>query len=142
MFSPWNSKILIRGVLFSYLLKPDFMRRPDRTFDPYAESPVDGVIAAFCSVRVISGQFLSDKKIGTYVEVDMYGLPADTIRKEYRTRTIPANGLNPRYDESVFEFRKVKQRFSEFSFVFKISFRLSFRTWQFCVSLSMKKRAS
>ena len=40
------------------------MRRPDRTFDPYAESPVDGVIAAFCSVRVISGQFLSDKKIG------------------------------------------------------------------------------
>ena len=33
------------------------MRRPDRTFDPYAESPVDGVIAAFCSVRVISGQF-------------------------------------------------------------------------------------
>lgn len=86
------------------------MRRPDRTFDPYAESPVDGVIAAFCSVRVISGQFLSDKKIGTYVEVDMYGLPADTIRKEYRTRTIPANGLNPRYDESVFEFRKVKSK--------------------------------
>lgn len=94
-------------LLFRYLLKPDFMRRPDRTFDPYAESPVDGVIAAFCSVRVISGQFLSDKKIGTYVEVDMYGLPADTIRKEYRTKTIPANGLNPRYDEGVFEFRKV-----------------------------------
>ncbi|CAF1292303.1 unnamed protein product [Rotaria sp. Silwood1] len=83
------------------------MRRPDRTFDPYSESPVDGVIAAFCSVRVISGQFLSDKKIGTYVEVDMFGLPADTIRKEYRTKTIPANGLNPRYDESVFEFRKI-----------------------------------
>ncbi|CAF2035766.1 unnamed protein product [Rotaria magnacalcarata] len=90
-----------------YLLKPDFMRRPDRTFDPYAESPVDGVIAAFCSVRVISGQFLSDKKIGTYVEVDMFGLPADTIRKEYRTKTIPTNGLNPRYDETVFEFRKI-----------------------------------
>ena len=97
----------IDPALFRYLLKPDFMRRPDRTFDPYSESPVDGVIAAFCSVRVISGQFLSDKKIGTYVEVDMYGLPADTIRKEYRTKTIPANGLNPRYDESVFEFRKV-----------------------------------
>lgn len=96
----------------SYLLKPDFMRRPDRTFDPYAESPVDGVIAAFCSVRVISGQFLSDKKIGTYVEVDMYGLPADTIRKEYRTKTIPANGLNPRYDEAAFEFRKVRRKSS------------------------------
>jgi len=35
-----------------YLLKPDFMRRPDRSFDPFSESPVDGVIAAHCSVRV------------------------------------------------------------------------------------------
>ncbi|RUS70787.1 hypothetical protein EGW08_021455, partial [Elysia chlorotica] len=34
-----------------YLLKPDFMRRPDRTFDPFSESPVDGVIAAHCSVK-------------------------------------------------------------------------------------------
>ncbi|CAH1793119.1 unnamed protein product, partial [Owenia fusiformis] len=90
-----------------YLLKPDFMRRPDRTFDPFAESPVDGVIAAQCSVQVISGQFLSDKKIGTYVEVDMYGLPTDTIRKEFRTRTVPNNGLNPVYGEEPFVFRKV-----------------------------------
>lgn len=36
----------------SYLLKPDFMRRPDRTFDPFSETPVDGVIAATCSVQV------------------------------------------------------------------------------------------
>ena len=35
-----------------YLLKPDFMRRADRNFDPFAESPVDGVIAAQCSVQV------------------------------------------------------------------------------------------
>lgn len=39
-----------------YLLKPDFMRRSDRSFDPFAESPVDGVIATQCSVQV------SDKK--------------------------------------------------------------------------------
>lgn len=90
-----------------YLLKPDFMRRPDRMFDPFSESPVDGVIAAFCSIRVISGQFLSDKKIGTYVEVEMYGLPTDTIRKEFRTRIVPANGLNPVYNEEPFVFRKV-----------------------------------
>ena len=88
-------------------MKPDFMRRPDKTFDPFAESPVDGVIAAQCSVRVISGQFLSDKKVGTYVEVDMYGLPTDTIRKEFRTRLVPANGLNPVYNEEPFVFRKV-----------------------------------
>lgn len=112
-----------------YLLKPDFMRRPDRTFDPFAESPVDGVIAAQCAVQVfpisssnrtmflqnlisidqvIAGQFLSDKKVGTYVEVDMYGLPTDTIRKEFRTRMVAANGLNPIYNEEPFLFRKVR----------------------------------
>ncbi|CAI5451191.1 unnamed protein product [Caenorhabditis angaria] len=90
-----------------YLLKPDFLRRPDRTFDPFSESPVDGVIAAHCSVRVISGQFLSDRKIGTYVEVEMYGLPTDTIRKEHKTRVVPANGLNPVFNEDPFVFRKV-----------------------------------
>ena len=92
-----------------FLLKPDFMRRDDRIFDPFAETPVDGVIAAQCSVQVISGQFLSDKKVGTYVEVDMYGLPTDTIRKEFRTKTVPANGLNPVYNEEIFCFRKVDE---------------------------------
>ncbi|XP_025999176.1 1-phosphatidylinositol 4,5-bisphosphate phosphodiesterase beta-4 isoform X2 [Astatotilapia calliptera] len=90
-----------------YLLKPDFMRRSDRMFDPFSETPVDGVIAATCSVQVFSGQFLSDKKIGTYVEVDMYGLPTDTIRKEFRTRMVMNNGLNPAYNEEPFVFRKV-----------------------------------
>ncbi|MGH0150774.1 UNVERIFIED_CONTAM: hypothetical protein FKN15_018439 [Acipenser sinensis] len=75
-------------------------------FDPFSETPVDGVIAATCSVQVFSGQFLSDKKIGTYVEVDMYGLPTDTIRKEFRTRMVMNNGLNPVYNEEPFVFRK------------------------------------
>ena len=62
--------------------------------------------------QVISGQFLSDKKVGTYVEVDMYGLPTDTIRKEFRTKVVPANGLNPVYNEERFVFRKVSNEFS------------------------------
>lgn len=37
-----------------YLQKPDFMRRSDRMFDPFSETPVDGVIAATCSVQVRS----------------------------------------------------------------------------------------
>lgn len=90
-----------------YLLKPDFMRRVDRSFDPFADAPVDGVIAAQCAVQVIAGQFLSDKKVATYVEVDMYGLPTDTIRKEFKTRMVPGNGLNPVYNEEPFLFRKV-----------------------------------
>ena len=37
----------------------------------------------------------------------MYGLPTDTIRKEFKTKTIPSNGLNPVYNEDPFIFRKV-----------------------------------
>ena len=67
---------------------------------------------------MISGQFLSDKKIGTYVEVDMYGLPTDTIRREFRTRVVPNNRLNPVYNEEPFVFRKVS------SIAFFLSFTL------------------
>jgi len=28
------------------------MRRSDKSFDPFSESPVDGVIAAHCSIQV------------------------------------------------------------------------------------------
>jgi phosphatidylinositol phospholipase C beta len=56
---------------------------------------------------VISGQFLSEKRVGTYVEVDMYGLPTDTIRREFRTKTVASNGLNPYYNEDPFVFRKI-----------------------------------
>lgn len=39
-----------------YILKPDFMRRKDRHFDPFAESTVDGIIANTVSIRVRMGQ--------------------------------------------------------------------------------------
>lgn len=84
------------------------MRRPDRTFDPFSESPVDGVIAATCSVQVLSGQFLSEKKVGVYVEVEMYGVPSDTIRKEFKTKMVPGNPINPVFNEEPFVFRKVR----------------------------------
>ncbi|KAL3875090.1 hypothetical protein ACJMK2_038024 [Sinanodonta woodiana] len=90
-----------------YILKPDFMRRKDRHFDPFAESTVDGIIAGTVRIRVISGHLLSDKRVGTYVEVDMYGLPTDTVRKRFRTRTVPNNGISPVYDEPPFVFKKV-----------------------------------
>ncbi|XP_022247290.1 1-phosphatidylinositol 4,5-bisphosphate phosphodiesterase classes I and II-like, partial [Limulus polyphemus] len=90
-----------------YLLKPDFMRRKDRKFDPFTESTVDGIIAGTVSVKIISGQFLTDKRVGTYVEVDMYGLPADTVRRKFRTKTVPVNGINPIYDDDPFVYKKV-----------------------------------
>ena len=35
-----------------YLLKPDFMRREQKTFDLFAESTVDGIVAGTVSIRV------------------------------------------------------------------------------------------
>lgn len=55
---------------------------------------------------MISGQFLTDKKVGAYVEVDMFGLPTDTKRK-YRTKTSNGNSLDPVWDDEMFVFNKV-----------------------------------
>ena len=47
-----------------YLLKPDFMIRPDRRFDPFAESTVDGIIAGTVSIKVRLQSF--KKPYGTF----------------------------------------------------------------------------
>lgn len=89
-----------------YLLKPEFMRRTDKHFDPFTQDIVDGIVANTVEIKVISGQFLSDKKVGVYVEVDMFGLPADTKRK-FRTKTSSNNSLDPEWEEESFVFNKV-----------------------------------
>lgn len=127
-----------------YRLKPEFMRRPDKHFDPFTESTVDGIVANTLSVKVcfgifvsvklmspsrslcfiffffticlallpsfqiISGQFLSDKKVGTYVEIDMFGLPVDTKRKAFKTKTSQGNAINPVWEEEAIVFKKVR----------------------------------
>lgn len=35
-----------------YRLKPEFMRRPDKHFDPFTEGIVDGIVANTLSVKV------------------------------------------------------------------------------------------
>ncbi|TKS75924.1 1-phosphatidylinositol 4,5-bisphosphate phosphodiesterase beta-1 [Collichthys lucidus] len=90
-----------------YRLKPEFMRRPDKNFDPFTESTVDGIVANTLSVKIISGQFLSDKKVGTYVEIDMFGLPVDTKRKAFKTKTSQGNAINPFWEEEAIVFKKV-----------------------------------
>uniref|UniRef100_A0A673IDM9 Phosphoinositide phospholipase C n=1 Tax=Sinocyclocheilus rhinocerous TaxID=307959 RepID=A0A673IDM9_9TELE len=89
-----------------YLLKPEFMRRTDKHFDPFTMGIVDGIVANTIKIKIISGQFLNDKKVGVYVEVDMFGLPADTKRK-YRTKTSNNNSLDPVWDDETFVFNKV-----------------------------------
>ena len=46
--------------------------------------------------------------MGTYVEVDMFGLPCDTVRRKFRTAVVPNNGINPQYSDEPFLFKQVK----------------------------------
>ena len=39
------------------------MTREDKQFDPFSETGIDGVVAATCEVKIMSGLFLSDKKV-------------------------------------------------------------------------------
>ncbi|XP_039540264.1 1-phosphatidylinositol 4,5-bisphosphate phosphodiesterase beta-1 isoform X2 [Pimephales promelas] len=90
-----------------YRLKPEFMRRTDKQFDPFTQSTVDGIVAHTLSVKIISAQFLSDKRVGVYVEVEMYGLPVDTKRKAFKTKTSQSNAVNPVWDEEPMVFKRV-----------------------------------
>lgn len=67
---------------------------------------------------MISGQFLTDRKVGVYVEVDIFGLPADTKRK-YRTKTSNGNSLDPVWDDEMFVFNKVTDEKSRVHISFK-----------------------
>ncbi|NXJ38391.1 PLCB2 phosphodiesterase, partial [Ciconia maguari] len=101
-----------------YLLKHEFMRRPDKQFDPFSVDRIDVVVASTLSVtaianyvsacsQILSGQFLSDRSVKTYVEVELFGLPRDTKRK-YRTKLTPtANSINPVWKEEAFVFEKI-----------------------------------
>ncbi|XP_014861577.1 PREDICTED: 1-phosphatidylinositol 4,5-bisphosphate phosphodiesterase beta-3-like isoform X1 [Poecilia mexicana] len=89
-----------------YLLKPEIMTRGDKQFDPYTEDIVDGIVANTVTVRIISGQFLTDKKVGVYVEVNLFGLPRDTKRR-FKTRTSNGNSMDPVWEDGDFVFYKV-----------------------------------
>jgi len=91
-----------------YLLKPEVLRRDDRVFDPFTQSSVDNIVPATLSIQVLSGQFLTDKHVNTYVEVEMYGLPCDTVRREKKFKTKQVqNGINPTFSEEPFVFRQI-----------------------------------
>uniref|UniRef100_A0A8C5GYX7 1-phosphatidylinositol 4,5-bisphosphate phosphodiesterase n=1 Tax=Gouania willdenowi TaxID=441366 RepID=A0A8C5GYX7_GOUWI len=89
-----------------YLLKHDVMRRSDKKFDPFCDR-IDTVVASTLTIKIYSGQFLSDKSVKTGVEVEVFGLPGDP-KKKYRTKwsTTP-NAINPVWNEDPFVFEKI-----------------------------------
>lgn len=66
------------------------------------------IVITVLSYQIISGQFLTDKKVGVYVEIDMFGLPVDTRRKAFKTKTSQNNAINPVWDEEPIVFKKVE----------------------------------
>ncbi|NWS31738.1 PLCB2 phosphodiesterase, partial [Polioptila caerulea] len=88
-----------------YLLKHEFLRRPDKQFDPFSVDRIDGLVAT--TVCVLSGQFLSDRSVKTYVEVELLGLPRDAKRKHRTKLTSTANSINPVWKEEAFVFEKI-----------------------------------
>ncbi|KAM3919258.1 1-phosphatidylinositol 4,5-bisphosphate phosphodiesterase beta-2 [Leptodactylus fuscus] len=90
-----------------YILKHEFMRRADKQFDPFTVDRIDVVVANTLSITIISGQFLSDKSVKSYVEVELFGLPGDPKRK-YKTKlTSTGNSINPVWKEDPFVFEKI-----------------------------------
>lgn len=65
-------------------------------------------LLTLCCSQVLSGQFLSDRSVKTYVEVELLGLPRDAKRKHRTKLTSTANSINPVWKEEAFVFEKVR----------------------------------
>ena len=100
-----------------YLLKPEIMRRTNvkKSFDPFTESPLDGIVASALKIRVLSGIYLNSaanelKRVGQLVTIELFGLPADTIRghRAHRVRSLSSNTFNVIYsDPNGFTIKKI-----------------------------------
>ncbi|XP_073683601.1 1-phosphatidylinositol 4,5-bisphosphate phosphodiesterase beta-2-like [Garra rufa] len=89
-----------------YILKHDVLRRSDKKFDPFTDR-IDTIIASTLTIKIYSGQFLSEKSVKTGVEVELIGLPKDPKRK-FRTKwTTTPNAINPEWNEEPFVFEKI-----------------------------------
>ncbi|CAD5224749.1 unnamed protein product [Bursaphelenchus okinawaensis] len=85
-----------------YILKPACMRKPNAKFDPFELDRVENVVPNSLTITVISGQLFSilcEKRPSVYVEVDLYGLPGDSHKKMFKTRSTASDGLNTIFND-------------------------------------------
>ncbi|XP_017602758.1 PREDICTED: 1-phosphatidylinositol 4,5-bisphosphate phosphodiesterase beta-3-like, partial [Corvus brachyrhynchos] len=68
-----------------------------------------GQFRVFWAPQVLSGQFLSERRCGVFVELEVFGLPVDT-RRRFRTRTSQGNPFNPVWDEEPLVLHEVLGR--------------------------------
>ena len=77
----------------------------EKGFNPFVQKKLEDIVPARLSLKIISGMFITDKKTNLIVEVEMYGLPADTVRRQFTKKRSPAP--HPFWDEDYFVFRRV-----------------------------------
>lgn len=61
---------------------------------------------------------LCEKRPSVFVEVDLYGLPGDSHKKIFKTKTVVTDGLNTIFDDlrnapNTFKFNLEKVRFKK-----------------------------
>ena len=101
-----------------YVLKPPCMLEAQSKFDPFELDRVENVVPNSMTITIISGQmfiFLCEKRVNVYVEIDLYGLPGDSHKKMFKTRTVPSDGLNTIFIDGIsncmFRLEKVCKMF-------------------------------
>ena len=84
-----------------YILKPDFLRKPDPQYSPISPFVLQTENKKILNVTVVSGQHiprpdgrLEGEVIDPYVKVRIHGHPDDKVNKG-ETDPVPNNGFNP-----------------------------------------------
>ncbi|CAG9767976.1 unnamed protein product [Ceutorhynchus assimilis] len=87
-----------------YLLKPEFMTKPD--FDPFDKNKLPGEEPVTVSIRIIAGRHFCRSKKGIaspFVEIEIIGAPFDSGIKQ-TTKRIMDNGFSPKWNDEHCEF--------------------------------------
>ena len=77
----------------------------ERGFNPFIQKKLEDIVPARLSVKIISGMFITKKRTNLAVELEMYGLPADLVRKQFTKKRAPAP--HPFWNEDYFVFKRV-----------------------------------
>ena len=85
-----------------YLLKPDLLRNPNISFDPFSQTQPGNKVPTVLKLKIMSAQFLGAYTKDVQVQCELFGLPADTCRgqkhKNKWTKFVPYNGVSAFWD--------------------------------------------
>ncbi|NXA36755.1 PLCZ1 phosphodiesterase, partial [Eudromia elegans] len=96
-----NGKFLDNGGC-GYILKPEFLRKVNSTFNPHKVSGESTPLAL--SIRLISGHqlprgtLLKSNKAEPFVQIEIYGVPEDQAKRQ--SSVVKSDALSPRWNET------------------------------------------